>query len=138
MTQYYIGVKQVLAWRQDKDGQEGYAVKYEDGYVSWSPKAAFEKAYLLQGNDPTLVPESMLRSLIAEHEVSDFGDHTTLVSTVCRTGFTVLGHSSCVDPKNYSQEIGAKLASQENCNKLWGYLGFVLQWAKDGLGHGGS
>ena len=25
--------------------QEGYIVKYPDGYISWSPKDAFEKAY---------------------------------------------------------------------------------------------
>ena len=25
--------------------QEGYAVEYEDGYISWSPKKTFEKAY---------------------------------------------------------------------------------------------
>lgn len=25
--------------------QEGYIVKYPDGYISWSPKEAFESAY---------------------------------------------------------------------------------------------
>ena len=30
----------------DEDSaQEGYVVKYEDGYTSWSPKETFEKAY---------------------------------------------------------------------------------------------
>lgn len=28
-----------------KGGDEGYLVEYEDGYKSWSPKEAFEKAY---------------------------------------------------------------------------------------------
>ena len=57
----YIGTKQVSAtpaWRIDgkvypKDGEvprsmnreDGYKVVYEDGYESWSPAAAFEKAY---------------------------------------------------------------------------------------------
>lgn len=27
------------------DTEEGYCVQYEDGYISWSPKAVFEKAY---------------------------------------------------------------------------------------------
>lgn len=45
MTQDYIGTKQVTAWKQEKDGEPGYAVKYADGYVSWSPKAVFESAY---------------------------------------------------------------------------------------------
>jgi hypothetical protein len=29
----------------DAPAQEGYAVKYPDGYISWSPKAVFEAAY---------------------------------------------------------------------------------------------
>lgn len=43
MTQYYVARKIVLAWPQEKDGQEGYAVKYNDGYISWCPKAKFEE-----------------------------------------------------------------------------------------------
>lgn len=50
MTQGYIGTKQILAWEQDKDGQSGYAVKYADGYVSWSPKDVFEAAYIPIGH----------------------------------------------------------------------------------------
>ena len=29
----------------EKDDTVGYLVKYPDGYVSWSPKDVFEKAY---------------------------------------------------------------------------------------------
>ena len=45
MTQCYIGTKIVAAWREDKDGEPGYAVRYVDGYQSWSPKATFEANY---------------------------------------------------------------------------------------------
>lgn len=41
----YIGAKIVKAEPQEKDGQPGYKVKYPDGYVSWSPKDVFERAY---------------------------------------------------------------------------------------------
>ena len=54
----YLGVKIVQAepalkgWNQEESKQlsvealqEGYKVVYEDGYVSWSPKDVFEKAY---------------------------------------------------------------------------------------------
>ena len=41
----YIGVKIVKAVPQEKDGKPGYKVVYPDGYVSWSPKDVFEKAY---------------------------------------------------------------------------------------------
>lgn len=47
MTKKYIGVKIIDAWAQEKEGKEGYAVKYPDGYISWSPKDVFEEAYRL-------------------------------------------------------------------------------------------
>lgn len=42
----YIGVKIVKAEPQEKNGVSGYCVKYPDGYVFWSPKETFERAYL--------------------------------------------------------------------------------------------
>ena len=48
----YIGVKVIKAEPEVKDGKEGYKVCYKDGYVSWSPKEAFEEAYrVVDGND---------------------------------------------------------------------------------------
>lgn len=64
MTQYFVGVKIIEAWDQEKDGQPGYAVKYEDGYISWSPKETFEKAYYPMGLDPSKVNEKMLLGFI--------------------------------------------------------------------------
>jgi len=48
LYEMYIGVKFIKATPKMKDGKEGYEgyeVIYEDGYVSWSPKDVFEKAY---------------------------------------------------------------------------------------------
>lgn len=41
----YIGTKIVYAYPESKDGKDGYAVVYEDGYRSWSPKTVFERCY---------------------------------------------------------------------------------------------
>lgn len=46
----YIGLKIIQGEPQGKDAgkdiaQDGYNVIYEDGYESWSPSAAFDKAY---------------------------------------------------------------------------------------------
>lgn len=41
----YIGTKVISAEPEVKDGNDGYAVVYADGYRSWSPKAVFEEAY---------------------------------------------------------------------------------------------
>lgn len=45
MTKDYYGTKRITAWPERKDGHEGYAVQYEDGYRSWSPAGVFEAAY---------------------------------------------------------------------------------------------
>jgi hypothetical protein len=55
MTHKYIGTKEIVAWPQGKEVPpcehnplgflHGYAVKYPDGYISWSPKDVFDKAY---------------------------------------------------------------------------------------------
>lgn len=45
MTKDYYGTKRITAWPQEKEGQPGYAVKYDHGYISWSPKDVFEAAY---------------------------------------------------------------------------------------------
>lgn len=42
----YFGTKRITAWPEEKDGKQGYGVRYQpDGYVSWSPADVFEAAY---------------------------------------------------------------------------------------------
>ena len=41
----FIGTKIVYAEPMEKEGKAGYKVVYEDGYESWSPAEAFDKAY---------------------------------------------------------------------------------------------
>lgn len=66
MTERYVGTKIVVAWEQEKDGQAGYSVKYEDGYVSWSPKEVFEKSYIALGHEVEQLPDYAQR-VVAEH-----------------------------------------------------------------------
>ena len=61
------------------------------------------------------------------------GDKTTVINAHTLTGFDTVKHSSCVEPKNYNEELGKKYAMEEVISSLWAHLGFVLQWAKNGL-----
>lgn len=45
MIRDYYGTKRITAWSMALKGKPGYAVKYEDGYISWSPQDVFEAAY---------------------------------------------------------------------------------------------
>lgn len=132
MTQYYIGTKQITAWEQDKDGQPGYAVKYPDGYTSWSPKDVFEKAYLPQGHDASRVPEQMVDDFIVGHESARMGNHTVVLVKL-RNGFTLIEESACVDPANYDHEIGERYALAKAKKQVWNHLGFLLSTARKGI-----
>ena len=72
MLKTYIGVKIVQAepstcpkpMGKSKVGDPGYRVVYEDGYVSWSPKKAFEDANrLTDGMTFGLAVEAMRKGL---------------------------------------------------------------------------
>lgn len=115
--------------------EEGYEVTYPDGYKSWTPKDVADAAYypLSENNDGTKILKEDVENFITDVEVMTVGEKTTVVNAHTLTGFDTVRHSSCVDPKNYSEELGKQYAMEEVVNDLWAYLGFVLQWAKYGI-----
>lgn len=115
--------------------EEGYEVTYPDGYKSWTPKDVADAAYypLSENNDGTKILKEDVENFITDVEVMTVGEKTTVVNAHTLTGFDTVRHSSCVDPKNYSEELGKQYAMEEVVNDLWAHLGFVLQWAKYGL-----
>lgn len=115
--------------------EEGYEVTYPDGYKSWSPKDVADAAYypLSENNDGTKIIKEDVENFITNVDVTTIGEKTTVVNAHTRSGFDMVRHSSCVDPKNYSEELGKQYAMEEVVNSLWSHLGFVLQWAKYGL-----
>jgi len=110
----------------------GYLVVYPDGYESWSPKDVFEKAYF-RLNDESKITEDDLVRFMGKEEVKRIDTKTTLVSVKTLTGFVEHQVSSCVDPKNYDEEIGKRISLNRIKDKLYPCFGFLLQWAKNGL-----
>lgn len=137
MTQHYIGVKQVMAWPEEKDGQPGYAVKYKDGYTSWSPQAVFEKHYLPMGeeNDGSKITPEMVKAFIAGDEAHTMGAKTTALVTRLRNNFELVESSSCVDPANYDFMLGRNICRDRTLDQVWKLLGFLLQAARNGFDH---
>lgn len=116
----------------------GYEVTYLDGYKSWTPKEIADEAYFVldEKNDGTKILKEDVEKFITDVDVMTVGEKTTVVNAHTLTGFDTVRHSSCVDPKNYSEELGKQYAMEEVIKSLCAHLGFVLQWAKDGLkGH---
>lgn len=146
---HYIGIKMLQAkplnlgvynkyrgWTipENEDPERpGYLVRYGDDYESWSPKEVFEAAYLCMGDDPTSVSQGMVDTFRGEVTTNSVDEKTTLVKSKMISGFVKYEVSSCVDPKNYDEEIGKEICVDRINNKIWELLGFVLQWGKNGL-----
>jgi hypothetical protein len=117
---------------------KGYIVKYPDGYVSWCPKAQFEAQGFPIENGTTISEKDVLNFVnLGYNGVSTIkargGKPVTVMEREYPTGFTAFETATCVDPANYSEEIGASICSQRLNTKLWGFLGFMLQWATHGI-----
>lgn len=114
---------------------EGYEVIYPDGYKFWCPKDVADKAYfkLNENNDGRIIQKEDVENFIIYDKSTTVGNKTTLVTAHTITGFEYYETSSCVDEKNYNIELGAKYAKEKVISKVWDALGFVLQWAKNGI-----
>ncbi len=119
--------------------EDGYKVRYADGYESWSPKDVFERAYLeltvnleLRTKKPS-ISQKMVDDFIVAKEVSTLGDKVTVVRATLRNGFELVESSACVSPENYDEELGAKICMEKIKDKVWFLLGFLLQTGVNGL-----
>lgn len=62
----------------ENPNDEGYLVEYEDGYISWSPRATFEKAYRKAGALVELKHDlltSKYTRVLHEKEFTNFAPH---------------------------------------------------------------
>lgn len=119
-------------------GDKGYLVKYPDGYVSWCPKAVFERQGFPLDNGTKITEEDIVAFVnLGYNAVSTIkargGKPVTVMEREYPTGFTAFDTSACVDPNNYSEKIGADTCSKRLNSILWSHLGFMLQWAINGI-----
>ena len=119
--------------------EEGYKVRYPDGYESWSPKEVFERAYLKMTVNPHLktdkpsISQEMVDDFIVASEVTTMGDKCTVVRAVLRNGFEIVESSACVSAENYDEKLGADICMEKIKDKVWFLLGFLLQTAVHGI-----
>lgn len=119
--------------------EEGYKVRYQDGYESFSPKDVFERFYLELTVNPELrtkkpsISQKMVDDFIVAKEVSTLGDKVTVVRATLRNGFELVESSACVSPENYDEKLGAEICMEKIKDKVWFLLGFLLQTGVNGL-----
>lgn len=118
--------------------EEGYRVRYPNGYESWSPKDVFERAYIAVDDNKNLpsgvsIGENMVDEFISSTETFTISPCTTVVHCILRNGFSITESSACVDPKNYDEKVGEGICMKKIKTKIWNHLGFLLQTAGHGI-----
>ena len=55
------------------------------------------------------------------------GKPHTIVTVELKNGFTITEVSTCVDPANFSEEIGVEICMKKIEDKIWMLEGYLLQ-----------
>lgn len=74
---------------------------------------------------PRITPE-YINERIIKTDFKRFSDTVTICTLTLDNGYSVRGESACVNPENYKEEIGQKIAYDAAYNKLWPLYGFLL------------
>lgn len=81
---------------------------------------------LLAASPAERVTPEYMQSRIHSTEFNRIGETVTHCRIVLDNGFSVSGESACVNPENYNQEIGEKIAYDNAFRQLWPLFGFLL------------
>lgn len=134
----YISVKSVQAWTEVRDGKEGYAVLYPDGYRSWSPKEAFERSSLMIGRSEPgtagIFPLPIIaEQLIAKSENVASGRKSMSGITTLTTGHEINTNASCVFPEQFVNSAGEEHCKSKARGEIINRIAFIIDWARNSL-----
>ena len=121
-----------------EESGDGYRVYHKDNMEAYCPKDLFNKVYIEVNDNKDLpsgvsIGQQMVNDFIDKVESMTMGEKTTVTQITLKNGFIITESSSCVDPKNYSMEIGEEINLEHAKNKIWELLGFLLQTAYHGF-----
>lgn len=121
-----------------EESGDGYCVYHKDDMEAYCPKELFNKVYIEVNDNKNLpsgvsIGQQMVDDFIDKVESMTMGEKTTVTQITLKNGFIITESSSCVDPKNYSMEIGEEINLEHAKNKIWELLGFLLQTAYHGF-----
>ena len=121
-----------------EESGDGFRVYHKDDMEAYCPKDLFNKVYIEVNDNKNLpsgvsIGQQMVDDFIDKVESMTMGEKTTVTQITLKNGFIITESSSCVDPKNYSMEIGEEINLEHAKNKIWELLGFLLQTAYHGF-----
>lgn len=83
-----------------------------------------EKA--LEASPAPRVTKEQMEARIVLRDFTKMSGTLTHCMITLDNGYVVTGESACVNPENYNQAIGEKIAYDNAFNKLWPLFGFML------------
>lgn len=74
------------------------------------------------------VTEEYINQLVAQSKIEStkMGQKTTVVHLTLPNGFELVESAACVDPNEYNQAIGEKVALDRIKDKIWLIEGYLL------------
>lgn len=87
-----------------------------------------ETEKMVQATNPTsnrLRPEEIDRVIKIKQFYVFPGSQTTVCCLTLENGFTTIGYSGCIDPANFNQEIGEKVAFENARQAIWPLEGYL-------------
>lgn len=85
-----------------------------------------EVSKLLAESPAERVTDEYMKSRIKVHDFERLHGTTTICRITLDNGYSVHGISACVNPKNYDQKVGEKIAYDNAYRQLWPLFGFLL------------
>ncbi|NTU74474.1 hypothetical protein HGB07_10210 [Candidatus Roizmanbacteria bacterium] len=130
----HIGIKIIKTEPAIQNGERGYLIYYEEGSEPiWVTRDLVDKNYFeLHSSNNTISGEDVTR-FIKSADYVKVGEKTTLTTVTLVNGFELTETSSCVDPANFSLEMGHNINMGKIKDKIWFLLGFLLQSAVSGF-----
>ena len=76
----------------------------------------------------TKLSNNDITSKIKNHTFTNLPSGKVIIcEIVLENGFTVRGESAVVDPVNFIQDVGEKIAYEDAVNQIWQLEGYLLQ-----------
>jgi hypothetical protein len=72
------------------------------------------------------VTKDYIESRIKQVGYFKIGETVTICNIFLDNGYSVRGESACVNPENYNQKIGERIAYDNAFSELWPLFGFML------------
>jgi len=117
----------------ENGGDEGFLKDDGRGHIQWDPAESFKRDFLPINGKNNTITQADVDGMISNTMVQTIGAKTTFVQVTLLNGFTLEETSSCVDPLNYNEAMGAELCLGKIKDKIWFLLGFLLQSALYGF-----